>query len=453
MKIKRSILILLSPVILITGCNKVTGSSGISSIIPSSSESSSEETAQNTESVYSAGTDTESVFENKASSYISHSGASSSASSSPQIKKKLLSVQNEAYDWFGVCCGGAVTVGKNSKYGVINTNGKIIVPIEYDSIRGAMAPEGYTIAWKNSGSVFGKTAYIFDATGKKLWETSELDVMTCYQNTLIACSETEYDSYGSRLGCELYLMTPEGKQIAVYNDIDDFSQASENCIVLHEYHGSWFVVDLNGKIVTKKTIIWDDVDPPALNRTVLVSSGLKNGYFSKRTVTDKSAIISKDFSEVYSFFGSIADSAGTLFTAYGDYFYDPEADGGKYYLFDAAKIKTGNLKTNYLYASQSLTPKGYDSILLNTDQPYFLVSSDGKWGFLSRDGKTEKLYDDAGRFSDGNAIVLDNKKAYIIDSDFRRISQEITGYDSVATLGEDTYALYKNGKKYLAVYK
>lgn len=376
-----------------------------------------------------------------------------SSASVPSAASKKLTVMSDAYSWFGAAYKGAVPAKKGKKYGLIDLKGKVLVPFEYDAVRG-MSPDGHLVAWKNADNAFGKKAYIFDAKGNKLWETAAMDVQTCYESVVVARSEISYDENENPSGYTVYLLTPEGKKIAEFPDIDSFSGVSEGYIVLHDYHGPWYVVDKAGKIVTGKKIFRDDAEPDnlALNRTQLVSNGLINGYFSKSNIVDHSTIVSRDFSKVYSFIGNIASSAGTLFTIRGDRFYDPAAKADKYYLFDAAKMTTAGEESVEIQLSEALRQTGYDSISLNAAEPYFLVSRDSKMGFLSRDGKTEKLYDDAGRFAAGKAIVMEGKKAYILDTNFRKISQEVTGYDAVATLGENTFCLYKGDAQYLAVY-
>lgn len=374
-----------------------------------------------------------------------------SSASVPSAASKKLTVMSDAYSWFGAAYKGAVPAKKGEKYGLIDLKGKVLVPFEYDAVRG-MSPDGHLVAWKKADNPFGEVAYIFDSKGNKLWETDDMDVQTCYEGIVVARSELSYDENEDPTGYTVYLLTPKGKKIAEFPDVDSFSGASEGYIVLHDYHGPWYVVDKTGKTVTSKKIFKDDAEPNALNRTQLVSNGLINGYFSKSNIVDHSTIVSRDFSKIYSFIGHIASSAGTLFTIHGDRFYDPTAKADKYYLFDAAKMTTAGEKSVEIQLSEALRQTGYDSISLNAAEPYFLVSRDGKMGFLSRDGKTEKLFDDAGRFAAGKAIVMEGKKAYIIDSNFRRLSQEVTGYDAVATLGENAFCLYKGDAQYLAIY-
>ena len=81
-----------------------------------------------------------------------------------------------------------------------------------------------------------------------------------------------------------------------------------------------------------------------------------------------------------------------------------------------------------------------------------MSTSDGKWGFLSPDGKTLKMYDDASHFSGGFAAVKDGGELYVIDENFNRISDAITGYDSVSAGGNGWFILRKGDSRAIAVY-
>lgn len=70
----------------------------------------------------------------------------------------------------------------------------------------------------------------------------------------------------------------------------------------------------------------------------------------------------------------------------------------------------------------------YDSISWNNEMlemGYLLVGKDDKWGFVSVDtGKELAMYDDASNFSNGYAVVTNNGKGCIIDSEFNVVSDE-----------------------------
>ena len=83
---------------------------------------------------------------------------------------------------------------------------------------------------------------------------------------------------------------------------------------------------------------------------------------------------------------------------------------------------------------------------------YALVSTaDGKWGFLSMDGKTLKMYDDACYFSGGIAAVKENGEIFVIDESFNRISDSISGYDAVTVIGNGWFILSKGNTCEIAV--
>ncbi|MDR1330351.1 MAG: hypothetical protein LBK23_12200, partial [Oscillospiraceae bacterium] len=97
---------------------------------------------------------------------------------------------------------------------------------------------------------------------------------------------------------------------------------------------------------------------------------------------------------------------------------------------------------------------GYDYIFPSATEKWFQISPDGeRWGYVSRDGKTEKFFDDAGQFYGRKAIVKDGEKIYVVDDSFTAISNEITGYDSVASVGDGVFSLRKGDEHFIAVYE
>ena len=76
----------------------------------------------------------------------------------------------------------------------------------------------------------------------------------------------------------------------------------------------------------------------------------------------------------------------------------------------------------------------YDSLTLNTEK-YWLISTEGKWGYIDHDGTVMNLYDDASAFEGGYAVVIENGTAYLIDEDFEKL-EELGSVQSCQTYGE-----------------
>ena len=76
----------------------------------------------------------------------------------------------------------------------------------------------------------------------------------------------------------------------------------------------------------------------------------------------------------------------------------------------------------------------YDSLTLNTEK-YWLISTEGKWGYIDHDGTVMNLYDGASAFEGGYAVVIENGTAYLIDEDFEKL-EELGSARSCQTYGE-----------------
>lgn len=76
----------------------------------------------------------------------------------------------------------------------------------------------------------------------------------------------------------------------------------------------------------------------------------------------------------------------------------------------------------------------YDYISL-ADEEYWLVQSGDRWGYIDHDGNEVAMFDDAGSFMNGHALVLEDGEAWLIDTDFNKL-EDLGAVDSVASMGE-----------------
>lgn len=76
----------------------------------------------------------------------------------------------------------------------------------------------------------------------------------------------------------------------------------------------------------------------------------------------------------------------------------------------------------------------YDYISL-ADEEYWLVQSGDRWGYIDHDGNEVAMFDDAGSFMNGHALVLEDGEAWLIDTDFNKL-EDLGAADSVASMGE-----------------
>ena len=76
----------------------------------------------------------------------------------------------------------------------------------------------------------------------------------------------------------------------------------------------------------------------------------------------------------------------------------------------------------------------YDNLSMNTEK-YWLVKTEGKWGYIDHEGNLQKLYGDASAFANGYAVVIEDGTAWLIDESFTRL-EEIGPADSCFAAGE-----------------
>ena len=76
----------------------------------------------------------------------------------------------------------------------------------------------------------------------------------------------------------------------------------------------------------------------------------------------------------------------------------------------------------------------YDYIAM-ADEEYWLVRSGDWWGYIDHDGNEAAMFERAGSFTNGHAIVLEDGEAWLIDTDFNRL-ESLRAADSVSSMGE-----------------
>lgn len=86
------------------------------------------------------------------------------------------------------------------------------------------------------------------------------------------------------------------------------------------------------------------------------------------------------------------------------------------------------------------------------DDGIFLIeTSDEKWGYMNEDGEILATYDDAGDFGGKYAPVVQDGKAYLIDRNFKCVSEKISA-ESVSTIDDGLYKVTIGGEYYFMTY-
>ena len=124
-------------------------------------------------------------------------------------------------------------------------------------------------------------------------------------------------------------------------------------------------------------------------------------------------------------------------------------DGGQYYNL----VELDSEPDQYGYTSCTLLSEvdAYSSMTTYDGENYLVETLDGKWGFLNSEGKLVATYDDAGAFMGNYAPVVKDGKAYLVNRNFRCVSEKIDA-ESVSTLDNGLYNVTIDGENYFMTY-
>jgi hypothetical protein len=113
-------------------------------------------------------------------------------------------------------------------------------------------------------------------------------------------------------------------------------------------------------------------------------------------------------------------------------------DGSRkqYFLIDTTK--QDRIEDEYGYREPVIS----DASILATgefigisESKYWLIQKDGQWGFIDHSGTVQGMFDDACRFSNGAAMVIEDGYASFIDENMEMYGERIPA-QSVTTYGD-----------------
>ncbi len=297
-------------------------------------------------------------------------------------------------------------------------------------------------------------------------------ISSCNEGRIITTSPTEFLAWGL-----LYVPTTtrmydmDGKLLATFDNVRSEGTMIGNRLVLmisgdYDPNGTLeaIVVDRDGNIVTSYR-------DPANNNLAFsltffgsntwTTNGFIGGY---AMLHDEPAInnsyittlVETDFSDFYHIRSDYLVGAMHYGTLVATQIIENGVLSDKYYLVDLARCDLD--ENGYCIPSlkAAVSPEGFDSISLECIygwyREYALVSRDGKWGYLALDGSSLHMYDDAGSFIDGLAIVIEDGLAYVIDQNLEKLTEGIGGYTAVSTLGRGIFQLRTESTRTVAVF-
>lgn len=104
-----------------------------------------------------------------------------------------------------------------------------------------------------------------------------------------------------------------------------------------------------------------------------------------------------------------------------------------------------NTNGGQINSAKEIVTAVYDYIAM-ADENYWLVQSGEKWGYIDHDGSEIAMFQDAGDFVGGYALVMEDGEAWLINEDFEKL-ESLGQAESVGaagelyrvTVGEETY--------------
>lgn len=103
------------------------------------------------------------------------------------------------------------------------------------------------------------------------------------------------------------------------------------------------------------------------------------------------------------------------------------------------------------YNSVEPISNNYKSMSTNDGKIYLVKTLEDKWGYIDSNGKELAIFDDAGAFEGNYAPVVKNGKAYLIDRNMNKVSEEING-DSISTCEDGLYFITNGDSKVFMTY-
>lgn len=403
------------------------------------------------------------------------------------------------YDSYGYAKDGMVVVEKDGLYGLVTFDDQVIVPIEYSDCSYRINDDGQTVFGDDSGyKVFDREGNVLFESEMWIKAVSDSVVLMVESNrddqsytyryetldgTLV--NEPEYSGYIGQMGAvgfnEGYAFADDGDgEIRIQKDGSYQSMAElwtphELSQTVHmvkdeeaqaaggsdsgrqlEANAASGVMDImayplgvchNGYFVSRGMQFEDTQG----DYYIMNQEGTERYWFRMRELLDH---LGYSFYESgvnwqidgYEVNGSLCYSYGTLISMT---LIDGEEETA--YLIDLSKLEWRDYSGSEAGKDRSLdeiTLFGVQRMIMPddavlavgdsleiSDNKYWLVGEDGKWGYVDHDGKKQEMFDDASEFVNGKAMVIKDGKAYYIDESFQ-CSENGIDADGVYTYGE-----------------
>ena len=394
----------------------------------------------------------------------------------------------DEYESFGYAYGGSIPVKKDGMWGAVNYENEVIVPFSYDDFFSAPDNLGNFVLTQKGNA--GTEYLLFNNQGEILCQGT--DWVRASGGMYMLGPKYEYtDDFEQRIQVSYHSL--DGAELAVLDYCSDgvfvsgfYEGISTLCARQSNDDTSLFqivTVDLQGNVTWRPapfeemqsqwpsyysddTEIYEGEYMPGAEVNVnaagiaygpfnrdgnMVSTG-NHGYYVIAATWDPMMIMYDENDNQVAYFNwknLFIDENGKVCID-NDYYNDGSGyqgffcDGGYFYNYGSQMVFTVENRCILMDLAKNSDAWGldmekavvavYDSIDMR-DEDYWLVQSGEKWGYIDHDGKEIALYEDAGDFTNGYAMVREAGEAYLIDVNFDRC-EEIGRADSVSNLGE-----------------
>lgn len=374
------------------------------------------------------------------------------------------------YDGLRNAQDGITIVSKNGKWGLVSYENEVLVPLEYDYACNSPNDDGQTF-FGNDGDF-----RVFDREGNEIFRTDR--TITAVSDGVVLWKETDPDSYTMDYG----YVRLDGT--VLYEPVEEQTSGQAGAVGFNEGYAICTDYLCEQRLSTDGELfpIFDAryplrhpelAEPPVESSTTESSAdssdgdlfypigALYQGYYVSwgmpfEDVHGDIYIYDKDGTEEYPL--QIRDLAryagfswedpelywtvwgfqdnGVLCHSYGTILCISLEDGEReqYFLIDAAKQDHTTDRFGY-YAEPVITDASIlatgDHISIDPSR-YWLIQKDGQWGYVDHDGNSVAFFDDATRFSNGMAMVIEDGYARFINEDMETCSDRIPAQTVVA---------------------
>lgn len=356
--------------------------------------------------------------------------------------------------------GGILEYYKDGKYGLVDSLGKTVLPVEYESVS-ISENKKYVVLFKkiekeresiNSDSI--DRGYVLTAQDRPD-DIYKYGVLDSKLDTVLPFSSRRIQSYKN------YFVVGNYVEFDVLNE--HFEKINSERLYAFEfitepYSGLWYntstgfsgVVDEYGKTLMKEMPLW--IQPISENLFVIqvaskeyfVDKKLKRvhdfSFMSHKILSTNAILFTKGGANRESTEGLI-DKSGTILipAVYNEIVYYPRSE---VYLITNKEYQRGLLDKNF----KLILPFEYSMISQSKDSGLLRVYKDKKYGFVDSTGKMiiPLIYEGAQVFSEGlAAVLLDGKWGFINEKGEVVIDFQFEG---IMNSFENGYAKYHKGK-------